>query len=146
MNPNKFRGIKGIKTNDIDIKDDPTLINYLALAAAILDPDPEPNAGSYIKGLYGSKEEIAKNLEYLEATKEERKDMDVYKPVREPYTKAGVMILVTNLETGETQEYNTVRAFAKEKGLNEDSIRQKIRVNKDKPFIEFKGYKIQKIN
>lgn len=145
MNPNKFRGVKGVRLNDIDIKDDPTLINYLALAAAILDPDPEPNAGSYIKGLYGSKEEIEKSLEHLEATKEERKDMAVYKPVRDLRTRKGITIGVTNLETGEYEIYENIKIFAVDKGLNDVSIRSKLKRNEDKPYIIFKGYKIQKI-
>ena len=44
-----------LRGNNIDLGDNATLINYLALAAAILDEEPEP-LDYYLKDLYDKEE------------------------------------------------------------------------------------------
>ena len=50
-----FRTVPNPSCNSFDVDDSENLINYLALAAAILDEEPEP-LDYYLKGLYDKEE------------------------------------------------------------------------------------------
>lgn len=132
---------------DPKLADDKTFTNYLALAAAILDPYPEP-IDYYLDGLKDESESRRriKEIEEIRARgigtdlDNEIKQNAELKIAKNSKVKPATAI---NLRTGEQTTCDSIKELAFELNLNYKSIISSFRYRKSDQ-IKYKGYLIKK--
>ncbi|MGM9544452.1 MAG: hypothetical protein ACI3T9_05660 [Romboutsia timonensis] len=137
------------KYDNVDIGDDPTLINYLALTAYILDENPY-NIDWYLKDLY-DKEEGDRRMAEIDAIRAAGGKTEIDRMKRQRVIekngatvgKTGKLVEATCLATGETKGYYSLKEMANDCGLNYDTIRQYFK-RKKTDTITHKGYEIKR--
>ena len=145
------------KTNrdylDPTLTEDDTFLNYLALAAAILDPMQRKDMRYFLSGLYDEEEAKArmKQIDYLRELgcgtkmdhekwlKEFNKDLEKHKRKRD-----GIPVKVINKYAGTEMNFESIKKACEEYDLNYKSVKQCFNYhNSDE--IKYKGLIIKKI-
>ncbi len=138
------------KHNQLDINNDPTLINYLALAACILDENPG-STDYYLQGLFDEDESFKRRYEIEEIRAgggrteldEERRVRMAIKNGKCKRIKSGRPCKAIHINTGKEYTYESLKDLANDLGINYNSMRQ-IFTKRKSNEIEFKGYKLIK--
>ena len=132
---------------------DPTLINYLALYAAIVDKKPKKDMRYYLVGLFDAQESdermqqidrdrslgVGTELDHelwLEKFKKETE--------KNKYKYAGRKIKVINPSTGTDEIFPTISAFCEEYELKKENVRSAFNVKKSNK-IKYKGLILEKL-
>ena len=145
------------KTNrdylDPTLTEDDTFLNYLALAAAILDPKQRKDMRFFLNGLYNEEEAKArmKQIDYLRelgcGTKMDHEkwlakfneDLEKHKRKRD-----GTPVKVINKYAGTEMNFESIKKACEEYDLNYKSVKQSFNYHKSDK-IKYKGLIIKKI-
>lgn len=136
---------------DPRLQEDPTFINYLALAAAILDIKGKRNLSFYLNGLYDN-EEAECRMNEIDKDKEMGCDtyivnLEKQEKIRKLAKKkisSGVPAVIVNNYAGTEEKFDTLKAACEEYDLNYKSVKVYFSMQKSKEIM-YQGLIIRKL-
>ena len=147
----KYKPVESYKPYiDPTMADDPTFINYLALAAAILDTNSKRRSEYYLKGLFDKEEGDTKmqeidNLREIGFPTKAEHENDIEKMINK-FNKSrysGIPVIVIN-GAGTKEEYGSLKEACDEYDLKYDNVKQTF-YNKKSDEIKYQGLIIKKL-